>query len=189
MTSIDWDDRFCPPCLKRDVYSVSLDEMLEYDVIWASPDCTTYSVASGGLHRYKDPYTKELKPKTDYAKYCDENNEIFINHLKTYAKKCNGLFWVENPRGGMRSMPWMSGIDRYTVTYCQYGDFRMKPTDIWTNCKETWFKQPCKNGDPCHVSSPRGSYHGTCSLSRVDRSRIPSLLCDAIVAMSENYYA
>ena len=38
-----------------------------------------------------------------------------------------------------------------TVTYCQYGDTRMKPTDLW--CSDSLFQQwtprpMCKNGDP-----------------------------------------
>ena len=41
-------------------------------------------------------------------------------------------YFIENPRGGMRKMEWMKGLPRYTVTYCEYGDNRMKPTDIWT---------------------------------------------------------
>ena len=27
----------------------------------------------------------------------------------------------------------LKGIPRKTVCYCQYGEDRMKPTDIWTN--------------------------------------------------------
>ena len=54
-------------------------------------------------------------------------------------------------------MKWMQGLPRYTVTYCQYGDSRMKPTDIWTNHPRPQFKPPCKNGDPCHMPSPRGT--------------------------------
>ena len=31
-------------------------------------------------------------------------------------------WFIENPRGGMRKMDFMSGLPRHTVTYCQYGD-------------------------------------------------------------------
>lgn len=185
VTSIDWDESF-KNVVHRDVYSITLDEMMDYDVIWASPDCTTYSVAAGSRHRTQSAYESYI-PKTDYAKYCDKNNTKLFADLRYYGCK-KGIYWVENPRGMMRKMPFVAGCPRYTVTYCQYGDFRMKPTDIWTNCPVTWFKPCCKNGDPCHVSSPRGAHKGTCSLPQVDRSRIPDALCDAIVAMSENYY-
>lgn len=58
-------------------------------------------------------------------------------------------------------MVWMKSLPRYTVTYCQYGDTRMKPTDIWTNHPDPRFKPMCKNGDSCHVPAPRGSKTGT----------------------------
>ena len=61
----------------------------------------------------------------------------------------------------MRKMECMQDLPRYTVTYCQYGDTRMKPTDIWTNHPNPKFKPPCKNGDKCHVAAPRGSRTGT----------------------------
>ena len=45
-----------------------------------------------------------------------------------------------------KQMEWMRGLPRYTVTYCQYGDNRMKPTDIWTNHPEPKFLPMCHNG-------------------------------------------
>ena len=63
-------------------------------------------------------------------------------------------------------------LPRYTVTYCQYGDNRMKPTDIWTNHPCPKFKPPCKNGDPCHVSAPRGSQTGTQGLKAVSYTHL-----------------
>lgn len=83
-------------------------------------------------------------------------------------------------------MNFMNGLPRYTVTYCQYGDFRMKPTDIWTNHPDPQFKPPCHNGDPCHEASPRGSQNGTIRLKNsMERSRIPQQLCEHIVEICE----
>jgi len=71
---------------------------------------------------------------------------------------------------------------------CQYGDFRMKPTDIWTNHPEPNFKPACKNGDPCHVAAPRGSQTGTQGIKgAVDRSRIPDKLTNYIVDITTDY--
>ena len=85
-------------------------------------------------------------------------------------------------------MRFMKDLPRYTVTYCQYGDTRMKPTDIWTNHPEPRFKKMCKNGAPCHVSAPRGSQTGTQGIKgSVDRSRIPQELCEHIASISEEY--
>lgn len=71
---------------------------------------------------------------------------------------------------------------------CQYGDFRMKPTDIWTNHPEPNFKPACKNGEPCHVAAPRGSQTGTQGIKgAVDRSRIPDKLTNYIVDITTDY--
>ena len=83
-------------------------------------------------------------------------------------------------------MDFMHGLPRYTVTYCQYGDTRMKPTDIWTNHPNPQFKPMCKNGDPCHDAAPRGSKTGTQGLKNsAERGVIPKGLCEHIVAICE----
>lgn len=83
-------------------------------------------------------------------------------------------------------MDFMKGLPRYTITYCQYGDNRMKPTDIWTNYSNPNFKPMCKNGDKCHESAPRGSKTGTQGLKgSVERSMIPKEFCEYIVKICE----
>jgi hypothetical protein len=79
-------------------------------------------------------------------------------------------------------MPFMEKYKRHTVTYCQYGDDRMKPTDIWTN-SNVWVPRPmCKNGAPCHIAAPRGSKTGTQGRSNAyERSKIPEDLCQEIL--------
>lgn len=79
-------------------------------------------------------------------------------------------------------MNFMQNLPRYTVTYCQYGDFRQKPTDIWTNHPNPKFKPPCRNGAPCHERAPRGSKAGTQKIKgSVGRSVIPKRLCEHIL--------
>ena len=100
----------------------------------------------------------------------------------------NLIYFFENPRSKMRKMDCMKDLPRYTVTYCQYGDTRMKPTDIWTNHPNPKFKPMCKNGDPCHERAPRGSRTGTQGLKGAkERSVIPKLLCEHIVDICEEY--
>lgn len=177
VVSVDWDDQF-NDCIHEDCYKIPYHVMDNYDVVWASPDCSTYSLVSGGYHR------NGCIPISKYAIECDINNSELMDKLR----RIRGLYFVENPRAGMRSQPFMDGMPRYTVTYCQYGDTRQKPTDIWTNHPNPDFKPPCKNGSPCHQSAPRGSRSGTCGLSKKDRGRIPDLLCDHIVEICEEYY-
>jgi hypothetical protein len=185
--SVDWDSRFENIDLKYDIGSLTAADILNRfgrpDVIWASPDCTTFSIAAISHHRRKNELTGNLDPVSDYAIICDQVDQNVLKLIKELQPK---VYFIENPRGGMRKMSWMQGLPRYTVTYCQYGDTRMKPTDIWTNHPNPRFKPMCKNGDSCHERAPRGSKTGTQGLKgSKDRSKIPDRLCEHIVDICE----
>ena len=185
--SIEWDKRFENIDLYADIGTITADDILKNfgrpDVIWASPDCTTYSIAAISHHRRKED-DGNLAPVSEYAKFCDGVNQ----HVLKLIRELNPQYWfIENPRGGLRKMRFMKDLPRYTLTYCQYGDTRMKPTDIFTNHPNPRFKPPCHNGDPCHVAAPRGAKTGTQGLKgHIERSIIPDKLCDHIVEICEN---
>ena len=186
--SVEWDSQFDQIDLYADILTVTAEQILELfgrpDVIWASPDCTTFSIAAISHHRRKNPQTGNLDPVSEYAKFCDKVDQHVLQLINDLAPR---FYFIENPRGGMRKMTWMQGMPRYTVTYCQYGDMRMKPTDIWTNHPEPRFKPMCKNGDPCHVSAPRGARTGTQGLKgSKERNVIPAELCRHIVDICES---
>lgn len=146
------------------------------DVVWASPDCKTYSIAACSTHR-----RNSIEPRTEYAQKCDQVNRHFISLIKEWLKiHPDMVFFIENPRGMLRKMPFMQEFERKTIWYCQYGDDRAKPTDIWTNSKD-WIPRPeCKNGNPdCHHQpAPRGSKTGTQGRKgSYERSMIPEELC------------
>jgi len=185
--SVEWDKKHKDIDWYEDISKVTANEILKRfgkpDIIWCSPDCTTYSIAGISHHRTKDE-DGNLSPKSDYAKFCDKVNMHVLGLIKELNPKC---YFIENPRGGLRKMNFMKEIPRYTVTYCQYGDFRMKPTDIFTNHPRPNFKPMCKNGQPCHESAPRGSKTGTQGLKgSMERSKIPGELCDYIVEITED---
>lgn len=147
------------------------------DIIWASCPCTAFSVAAIGKNWTKDGDNYIPKnPRAEFGlKLVQKTLEIIEHFNPTY-------FFIENPRGMLRKMPIMANIPRFGVTYCQYGDTRMKPTDIWTNSTKWTPKPMCKNGDSCHVSAPRGSSTGTQGLKGAyERSKIPELLCYEIL--------
>ena len=88
---------------------------------------------------------------------------------------------IENPRGVLRKLPPVRGLLRHTVTYCQYGDDRMKPTDLWGSVPGWTPRTMCKNGDPCHVAAPRGSRTGTQGRKGAkERSMVPYELSQEI---------
>ena len=184
--SVEWDRSFENIDLYKDIYELSAKEILNKfgkpDVIWASPDCSSYSIAAISHHRKREE-NGNLAPVSEYAKFCDRVNQHTLNLIMTLSPK---YWFIENPRGDMRKMDFMHGLPRYTVTYCQYGDTRMKPTDIWTNHPDPKFKPMCKNGDPCHEKAPRGSRTGTQgSKGSKARSVIPVELCKHIVKICE----
>lgn len=185
--SVEWDRKFDHIDLYADISTLTAEQILNTfgkpDVIWASPDCTTYSVAAISRHRRKDP-NGNLSPISEYAQFCDNVNAHLINLIKELTP----TYWfIENPVGGLRKMDFMKDLPRYTVTYCQYGERRQKPTDIWTNHPNPQFKPSCARGSKCHDAAPRGSNSGTQALrNAIDKAKIPLLLCDHIVDICES---
>lgn len=155
------------------------------DIIWASPPCTGFSVAAIG-HHWTGGY-RAYEPRTDTArlgiKLVQKTREIIAHYQKLNP---NLIWYIENPRGVLRKLPVIAGAPyHHTVTYCQYGDDRMKPTDIWTNNANWMPRKPCKNGANCHVAAPRGSRTGTQGRKGAyDRSRVPDELCKELLLAS-----
>ena len=124
------------------------------DFVWASPPCTAFSVASIGHH-----WIESRVPRTEKAREAMD----LVAKTRKLLEDLNPRFGfvIENPRGMLRKLDVLADIPRQTVTYCQYGDDRMKPTDLWTTVIG-WVPRPaCKNGEPCHEAAPRGAKTGT----------------------------
>jgi hypothetical protein len=168
---------------ERDVMGLTAEYILgkygQPDFIWASPPCTAFSVASIGHH-----WNKDRTPKTEAASF----NQLLVAHT---LKLINGLkpkaWLIENPRGMLRTLPVVQGLTRRTVTYCAYGDTRMKPTDLWGEV-EGWIpRQACKAGMNCHTAAPRGSSTGTQGLKGAKlRSMIPYELGQELLTAVDN---
>ena len=172
-------DHYVKIDLVKDILELEADEIpFKPDIIWASPPCTTFSVASCG-HHWHPPDNQGIRiPKTVEAARGLRILETTIWLINELEPK---YYFIENPRGLMRKMLEVEELPRHTVTYCQYGDKRMKPTDIWTNLDWTP-REMCKNGQPCHVAAPRGSRTGTQGLNNnYERSKVPYELCKEIL--------
>lgn len=143
-----------------------------------SPPCTGFSVASMGKH-WGGGHRAYI-PKTDTAKLALE----LLDRVAYLISKHKYKYWtVENPMGMFRKFfpdilrkHGVTDFRMVTVTYCQYGDKRMKPTDIITNIPG-WNGRRCKNGASCHEAAPRGSKTGTQGLKNAKfRGIIPPAL-------------
>lgn len=153
------------------------------DIIWASPPCQGFSVAAIGKNWIKHE-DGMVEPKSASAELAMQLAKRTLEIISWYP---NASYFIENPRGMLRKMPFMfSQPFRSTVSYCQYGETRMKPTDIFHNCG-IWNPKPaCKNGDTCHVAAPRGSITGTQGIKGArDRAIIPPDLCKEILNVFE----
>ena len=183
--SVEWDRKFEDIEWYEDIGKITAKDVLERfgkpDVIWASPDCSTYSLAAISHHRRQEA-DGNLAPITEYAKFCDMVNANVIELIKELQPT---YFFIENPRGGLCNMNFMQGIPKHLVTYCQYGYKYMKPTHIFTNYPNPQFKH-CKNGMPCHEKAPRGSRNGPQGVNGAEnRARIPDAFCQYIVELCE----
>lgn len=158
-----------------DIGKISADYLLAAcggvpDFVWASPPCTAFSVASIGTHWGGG--RKAYEPKTQRAR----DSMALVTHTVALIRALGPRYWLmENPRGVLRNLPPVAGLTRWTTTYCQYGDERMKPTDLWGVMPDGWApRPPCRNGMACHVAAPRGAKTGTQGRKgSVDRSRVP----------------
>ena len=88
-----------------------------------------------------------------------EYEAVFANHLFRHEVP-SAPYLVSKDGSCVFKNNGIEDYIRHTVSYCQYGSKIMKPTDIWTNCKE-WNPRPiCKPGAPCHERAGRGSKTG-----------------------------
>ena len=143
-----------------------------YNFVWASPPCNTFSAR--GWSR-SNPRRVDCKAVTEEAKHAD-----YLAERAIYQIIRNGRGVLENPRACMRKQDYVEKLDRVTVTYCQYGHDRMKPTDLffYPSVPETFDARMCKNNDPCHKRGPRGSKGSS-------DARVPYDLCKEILLALE----
>lgn len=195
--TVELDYRFSPDMIK-DIMHLEAKDILEKfgrpDVIWASPPCTTFSVAS--IYRYWE----NGKPKNEKTLH----GIALVKKTIQLIEELQPKFWfIENPRGMLRKQDFMRGFKRNTVTYCKYGLEWQKATDIWTNC-ESWKPiEMCKPNAPCHVRAQRVSRTGiqglrpkerigihpdarySISRSATIRSIVPEKLCEEVLIATE----
>lgn len=179
-------DPFFDPTHEMDILDYDPDEMPydpgAFDVIWASPPCNVYSTGTFHCH-YFMKFGDEYIPARPEAAHSWRMVKKSIEIINWYQPR---WFIFENPRGLLRKMEFMRDYDRATVTYCQYGDMRMKPTDLMGKLHGLTFRPKCKNGAPCHERAPRGAKTGTQGLKGSKaRAVVPRALCEDLIKQLE----
>ena len=178
--TIDFDKQFNPD-LCIDILEFNIDMLPEEfkhpDIIWASPPCQKFSVATIGRNWNKD-YTPKNKETEKAIKIIKKTLKI-IKDLKPI------FYIIENPMGMIMKQKFMEELNRDTISYCQYGFEYQKKTDLWNNLNHN-FKPCCSPKSPCHIRAPRGSKKGTQGLkNNIERGIVPGELCLEIIKHCE----
>lgn len=187
--------------LVKDIEFLQIDDVpFIPDMIVAGTPCTTYSLAAISHHRNLD-----YSPKSDFAFKCDRMNIHLLDLISNWEKMNPNLVWyIENPRGVLKYMDYMKGIENVMLTYCSYGDIANKPTVIFSNNIRSLFnpngfqaKPICKrynydlegniiNKHCHHEGAQRGSKTGTQGKKgNYERSKYPEELCEELIEQTE----
>lgn len=184
--TIDNDKQFVSDLCKDILEVTPKDIPFKPDIIWASPPCQRFSVASL-YHHWTDG-----KPKHDGT----WESLMLVAKTISLILSLKPKFWIiENPRGMLRKQPMMLSLKRNTVTYCQYGAKTQKPTDLWNNLNHK-FRPMCKPGSDCHEKASRSSKAGIQGINnsfsnlgtkgKVMRAVVPKELCEEIIKYCES---
>lgn len=184
--TVDNDPNFLPTICK-DIMDFEVSDLKGFkpDIVWASPPCERFSVASmgkswRGIWHIRRRVYQPMNLATGTA------ISHVIKTLEVIEQLAPRFWFIENPRANLRKMPFMpNGNERKTAWYCQYGDTRAKPTDIWTNLPN-WTPKTCHNGNKDHEEARRGARTGTQGLiGAIERSRVPRMLCEELLILCE----
>ena len=165
VVTLDYDPQFKTDIIADILEPSTLDMLVDagpFDLVLASPPCEGFTVMNIGKNWHGPGCVSECRathinhsPKTRSAGLALDIVLATRTAIRVLRPK---HYIIENPRGKLRALAVMADLERRTVTYCQLGEQRMKPTDLWGGFPAGLrLPPPCRNGDPCHVSAPRGS--------------------------------
>ena len=172
IVNVEMDEYF--EAHERDILQLTASDLIakygQPDFIWASPPCQKFSVAS--LWKYWEGTRGKSVPKHPAVYEAIALVQHTVN-LMNELQPTHG--WImENPRGMLRHQEVVKDLPRWTVSYCQYGDTRMKPTDLWGTI-QGWTPRPmCKPRATCHESSPAGTNAG--GTGKLRNARLRSMI-------------
>lgn len=164
-----------------------------FNVIWASPDCVTWSFASSGKYRTKSNIwglNNEHQDKTTLG-----NNMILrvIEILKYFQPN---YWFIENPKALLQHFPPLQqfiedmGANMNFVYYANYNNWGFpKPTNIWSNLP-LWINEvsPVMPTDTYRLihGSKKRYYTAFDNGSAQERSKIPPDLINRLRLLIPN---
>jgi hypothetical protein len=185
VVTVDIDERF-EPDIRADMLDLRPADLPNADVVLASPPCTQFSLAASRFERVVDG-----EPQTPDAR----KSVALVYHTIGLVKALAPEYWfLENPQGYLRQV---IGEPTGRVTYCQYGENYMKPTDLWGEHPLGFSYRSCSYGAACHEYNTDGEHGGRGNFrdftKRIDdpaeRAKVPRGLSDAILKAVEEAYA
>jgi len=177
VVSLDFNKKFNPTiCVDICDWDYTDYDPEEFDLIWASPECRTFSVAGGGRHRKKN----DIMGYTEDAELGNRMVDALLKIMNYFKPK---KWFIENPRGLLKHYPPMKVLgDPLLVWYGNYNWLHPKPTHIWSNV-ELWEdeKKPEMSEDLWFRRDGRKIYKAYSKAGHKVRSMIPTELIKKLI--------
>jgi hypothetical protein len=157
-----------------------------FDVIWASPDCSTWTIATSGKYRLK---THPYGVNNEHQEKATIGNNMVLRVIEILLYFQPTAWFIENPRALLQHFPplkqFISEYNAYVnvVFYANYNNWPFpKPTNIWSNL-------PLWENETKPVMPPDSYYRINNKLyykaygakrSSENRSKIPPLLIERL---------
>lgn len=169
--TVDIEERFDPD-IQADVLDLRPSDLPDADVVLASPPCTEFSPAQN-MNGDHEPNPEAI---------------VLVYHTIGLIRAKKPDYWfLENPRGRLRTE---IGRPTGVVTYCQYGEENMKPTDLWGDHPPMTYRR-CHYGDSCHINTDEGTNAMSKNAGKTTpamRSKVPYKLSKSILEAVEAAY-
>jgi len=147
--TVDINPKF-NPTICADILELTPKDFKKYghfDLIWASPPCTYFSIA-------RQPPSWRIEnglPPLPEHKECAHAVYLIFHTLYIINALEPDWWFLENPKGFLRSI---LGKPAGTVDYCQYGHEYKKPTDLWGKHPPSFIYKRCKGNGCHHIPTP-----------------------------------